>query len=75
MKTCPFCVLEICEAIDTKDDDVMCTLIETILYGWPEMKADVPSQFASYFHTDIQYKMDCYSRVTELSFRTVYAPK
>ena len=51
-------MLEICEAIDTKDDDVMFTLIETILYGWPEMKADVPSQLASYFHTDTQYKMD-----------------
>ena len=43
---------------DTKDDDVMCTLIETILSGWPAMKAHVPNQLASYFHTDTQYKMD-----------------
>ena len=40
---------------DTKEDDVMSVLIETLLCGWPETKADLPIKLTPYFHTRDEY--------------------
>ena len=39
----------------TKEDEVMSVLIETILCGWPETKADLPIKLTPYFHTRDEY--------------------
>ena len=39
----------------TKEDEVMSGLIETILCGWPETKADLPIKLTPYFHTRDEY--------------------
>ena len=39
----------------TKEDEVMSVLIETILCGWPETKADLPIKLMPYFHTRNEY--------------------
>ena len=39
----------------TKEDEVMSVLIETILCGWPETKADLPIKITPYFHTRDEY--------------------
>ena len=39
----------------TKEDEVMSLLIETILCGWPETKADQPIELTPYFLTQDKY--------------------
>ena len=39
----------------TADDEVMNLLLETIIYGWPETKDEVPSQLLPYFNSRSEF--------------------
>ena len=41
----------------TKEDEVISVLIETILCGWPETKADLSIKLTPYFHTRDEYTL------------------